>query len=432
MVGHAVIVGGGLVGPLTARMLRPRGWRVDLYEKRGDPRTAEQAEGRSINLALSHRGIQALESVGLADRVMADAIAMRGRCIHDDEGLTSMQPYSGWPERHINSVSRDGLNCTLLDGAEDSGAQLHFNAHIESVDASGGSITLHGGECIQADLLIGADGAASQVRAAMADAGVATVTQELLEHGYKELHIPPGPDGSWLLEKEALHIWPKGGSMMIALPNPDGSFTCTLFWAHKDSPISFAKGSAALVRREYPDAAALMPTLDELWERNPVGQLGTIRCSRWDVGGCTLLLGDGAHAIVPFYGQGMNAGFEDVRLLGEALDAGTSLADFAQARRPDADAIADLALHNFIEMRDHTASALFLARHRMAQRLDRHGLRSMFTPLYELVTFTDMPYARIRRIQRYRRFIPEVFVLGIAALIAGLISLMFTLFIWML
>jgi kynurenine 3-monooxygenase len=404
---------------------------VDLYERRGDPRSAGHAGGRSINLALSHRGIRALESVELADRVMADAIAMRGRCIHDEKGCTTVQPYSGRPDRHINSVSRAGLNCTLLDGAQDSGVTMHFDADIASVDPNKSSITLRSGETIQADLLIGADGAPSQVRAAMIDAGHTSVTQDMLEHGYKELHIPPGQDGSWPLEKEVLHIWPKGGSMMIALPNPDGSFTCTLFWPLKDAAVSFAKGTAAHVRREYPDAAALMPSLDEHWATNPVGELGTIRCTQWQVGGRTLLLGDAAHAIVPFFGQGMNAGFEDVRMLGEALDAGIDIETFAQTRKPETDAIADLALHNFIEMRDHTASSLYVTRHRLAQWLDRHGFGPMCTPLYELVTFTDMPYAHIRRIQRSRRVVPAVFTLGIAALIAGIISLLFTLLIWM-
>ena len=427
---RAIIVGAGLVGPLSACMLRQRGWRVDLYERRGDPRAAGYAGGRSINLALSHRGIRALEAVGIADTVLADAIPMRARCVHDAVGATSMQPYSHKASRFINSVSRGGLNCALLDAAEAAGATMHFDVDVDSIKTHEGLITLPDGARHEADLLLGADGAGSAVRHALVESGTGTAVKEMLEHGYKELRIPAGDNGTWLLEREVLHIWPRGSSMMIALPNPDGSFTCTLFWALKGEGVSFERGSADLVRREYPDVAACMPTLDDDWAVNPVGQLGTLRCSQW-TDGRTLLIGDAAHAIVPFYGQGMNAGFEDVRLLGEALDRGVNIADFAASRKPDTDAIADLALHNFIEMRDHTASSLHAVRLRVSQWLDSDQ-PSVFTPLYVLVTFSDMPYSQVLRVKRSRTLVPALFILIVAILVISALWLLLGLILWIL
>ena len=411
-------------------MLRQRGWRVDLFERRGDPRAAGYAGGKSINLALSHRGILALESVGVADSVLADAIPMRARCVHDAVGATSMQPYSHKASRFINSVSRGGLNCTLLDAAEAAGATMHFDVDVGSIKTQEGSITLPEGARHEADLLLGADGAGSAVRQALIESGIGTAVTEMLEHGYKELCIPAGDNGTWLLEREVLHIWPRGSSMMIALPNPDGSFTCTLFWALEGAGISFEHGDPDLVRREYPDVAACMPTLDDDWATNPVGQLGTLRCSQW-THGRTLLIGDAAHAIVPFYGQGMNAGFEDVRLLGEALDQQVPIADFAASRKQDTDAIADLALHNFIEMRDHTASSLHAVRLRVAQWLDSDQ-PSFFTPVYALVTFSDMPYAQVLRVKRSRTLVPALFILVIAMLVISALWLLLGLILWIL
>ena len=418
---RAMIVGAGLVGPLAACMLRKRGWDVMVLEKRGNPRDAGYTGGRSINLALSHRGSRALEAVGLGSQIVSDAIPMRARCIHDGTGWTSHQRYSRHTDRHINAVSRGGLNCQLLDAAESAGASIRFNVDIASIDVHHATLTLACGEVIGADMLIGADGGGSQVRGAMVDAGVSQAAQTMLEHGYKELTIPPGPNGTWQLEREVLHIWPQGGSMMIALPNRDGSFTCTVFWPHTGGPMSFENADAATVRRAYPDCAVLMPSLDEDWATNPVGQLGTIRCDTWSVNERSLLIGDAAHAIVPFFGQGMNAGFEDVRLLGEALDNGDTLDQFATARKPDADAIADLALHNFIEMRDYTASWRHVVRHTLAQWLD-WLIPGGLTPMYELVTFTDMPYSRTVRITARRRVqLRTVAVICCLFLVLGLI-----------
>ncbi|MCH2135899.1 MAG: FAD-dependent monooxygenase [Phycisphaerales bacterium] len=404
---RAIIIGGGLVGPLAGCMLRQRGWQVTLLEKRGDPRAQGYGGGRSINLALSHRGIRALAEVELDRRVLQDAIPMRGRCIHDAQGDVTMQPYSARSSRFINSVSRGGLNCTLLEAAEQAGVELMFDVAIDAVDCDSAGVRLGSGAALEADLLLGADGAGSQIRSVMADAGALVAEQVMLPHGYKELHIPPGDGGSWQLAREALHIWPRGGSMMIALPNPDGSFTCTLFWPKESEPgaherVSFATGSADVVRQTYPDAAARMPSLEDDWSNNPVGALGTIRCDRWHMGR-TLLIGDAAHAIVPFYGQGMNAGFEDVRLLGESIDRGESVEAFARKRKVDADAIADLALHNFIEMRDHTASPQFARRQRRRQRLSK--LFPWLQTTYEQVTFTDRPYSLALRSLRSRGMI---------------------------
>lgn len=401
-----------------------------MYERRGDPRAAGYTGGRSINLALSHRGIRALDAVGVADTVLADAIPMRARCVHSADGRTSMQPYSHKASRFINSVSRGGLNCTLLDAAQAAGATVHFDVEIDSIKTHEGEITLPGGVRHEADLLLGADGAGSAVRRALVESGIGTAATEMLDHGYKELRIPSGDNGTWLLDREVLHIWPRGSSMMIALPNPDGSFTCTLFWALVGEDVSFERGDADLVRREYPAAAACMPTLDDDWAANSVGQLGTLRCSQW-TDGPTLLIGDAAHAIVPFYGQGMNAGFEDVRLLGEALDQNMSIANFAASRKPDTDAIADLAIHNFIEMRDHTASSLHAVRLRVAQWLDSDQ-PSIFTPLYALVTFSDMPYAHVLRVKRSRTLVPALFILVIAMLVISALCLLLGLILWIL
>jgi kynurenine 3-monooxygenase len=402
-------------------MLIKRGWHVELLECRGDPRAAGYQGGRSINLALSYRGIVALQQAGLDNAVLAEAIPMRARCIHNAKGQTTQQAYSRHADRYINSVSRGGLNCQLLSAADRAGAAMHFDVSIDAIDVQNAAVTLADGHCIEADLLIGADGGGSQVRQAMVDAGHCTVTQDMLGHGYKELTIPAGPNGTWLLEREVLHIWPHGASMMIALPNPDGSFTCTVFWPHTGHGVSFEHATADTIRQLYPDAAAHMSTLNDDWAANPIGTLGTIRCDAWSANERAMLIGDAAHAIVPFYGQGMNAGFEDVAWLGASLDRGDALATFAATRKPQADAIANLALHNFIEMRDHTASLRHAAKHALGQGLDRL-FPGLLTPLYELVTFTDVPYERCVRIGERRRFmLRALFLVCVLVVLFGLL-----------
>lgn len=411
---HVIIVGAGLAGALLACALGRQGFQVSVYERRGDPRVKGFVGGRSINLALSTRGLAALKELGLDEVVLADAVRMPGRMIHDRQGRTMFQPYSRDPRDAINSVSRGGLNLTLIRAAaECPGVSLHFSHRCIDIDPSEPSVSFHDETTNQpvtatGDFIIGADGAFSAVRGWMQKSDRFDYSQSYLAHGYKELTIPPNPgagrEGGFAMEPNALHIWPRGGSMMIALPNRDGSFTCTLFWPFEGEHGFSAIRSRAQVRpffeRHYPDAVPLMPTLDDDFERNPTSSLVTVRCSPWHLGDRVVLVGDAAHAIVPFFGQGMNAAFEDcsllVRLLREyPTDRAAAFERYFRERKPNADAIADLALENFIEMRDRTASRLFHARKKLEHAL--HGLfPGWYMPLYNMVSFTTIPYAQAR------------------------------------
>jgi kynurenine 3-monooxygenase len=412
---HAVIVGAGLAGSLLACMLGDDGWRVDLYERRADPRAKGFIGGRSINLALSVRGITALEQVGLAEPVLADAVRMPGRMMHSVEGELTFQPYSARPEDAINSVSRGGLNLTLLEAADvHEAVTLHFSHRCERVDLEHAQATFtdEGSgttESVEADMLIGADGAWSAVRDAMRVTERFNYSQDFLEHSYKELEIPPARDcgvdptlhDGFAIEPNALHIWPRGGSMMIALPNADKSFTCTLFWPHEDfAALDTDDRVLEHFQRVYPDSVPLMPGLLRDFRTNPTSPLATIRCSPWNRGR-VCVLGDAAHAVVPFYGQGMNAAFEDCRVLREMLREGGEiegvLERFARERKPHADAIADMAIDNFVTMRDRVADPGFLFRKRVEQAMDRVD-PARFPPLYNLVSFSNMPYAEARRV----------------------------------
>lgn len=406
---HYLIIGAGLAGSLLACMLAGKGRRVSVYEQRPDPRQAGFKGGRSINLALSIRGIEALRRVGLDAPVLADAVRMPGRMIHSQSGDLAFQPYSANADDAINSVSRGGLNKTLIEAAAKyDNVSLHFDYRCIDVDLDApAAIFEHEGRTlrVEADSILGADGAFSALRARMQRQPRFDYSQSYLAHGYKELSIPARLDGSFAMERNALHIWPRGGSMMIALPNADGSFTCTLFWPFEGrggfAEITDRASCRAVFERIYPDAVPLMPTLDEDYFTNPTSTLVTVRCFPWAVAGRALLLGDAAHAIVPFYGQGMNAAFEDCAALIDCLerhdwDRQRAFADFQQQRKPQADAIADLALDNFIEMRDKVASRAFRARKKMEKALHRLFPR-WYTPLYHMVTFTTIPYAEARR-----------------------------------
>jgi kynurenine 3-monooxygenase len=410
---HALIVGAGLAGSLMACYLARAGWRVSVYERRPDPRAAGYAGGRSINLALSARGLAGLRGVGLDEVVLAnDAIRMPGRMIHTAQpgASTVFQPYSKDPADAINSVSRGGLNLTLLEAADGhQSVSLHFEHSCVDVDLEAPAAvfeTPDGGTLrVVADLVIGADGAYSAVRARLQKTDRFEYSQSYLEHGYKELHIPPADGSGFAMEPHALHIWPRGSSMMIALPNRDGSFTCTLFWPFQ-GPHSFENLKApddvlAFFRQHYPDAVPLMPTLVEDYFHNPTSSLVTVRCWPWQRGGKVVLIGDAAHAIVPFYGQGMNAAFEDCLVLAECLGAVssslcTALERFQSLRKPNADAIADMALENFVEMRDRVGDPAFLYKKRVEQAV--HALfPHQVTPQYNLVSFSTVPYTEARR-----------------------------------
>lgn len=390
-----------MVGSLLAIYLARRGYRVSVFERRPDMRKHLIEGGRSINLALSNRGIRALNEVGLADMLKKNAIPMHGRMIHDDKQV--FQPY-GKDGQYINSVSRGGLNAVLLTEAERAGAEFFFEHRCLYVDFQKTELTLQHHQAVQYktfDVIIGADGAFSAVRLAMQQTDRFELHQSYIEHGYKELRIPPSDRGDFQLEPNALHIWPRKSFMLIALPNPDKSFTCTLFLPFEGAE-SFKKlkkpdAVKAFFSLHFPDAVPLMPALAEDFRDNPTGSLVTIQCFPWHRHN-TLLIGDAAHAIVPFYGQGMNAGFEDCRILNSLLDQYDDnwkyvIPEFEKLRKPDADAIARLALDNFVEMRDLVADDEFLLRKKIEARL--HDLYpDRWIPLYTMVTFCDdLPYA---------------------------------------
>ncbi len=369
------IAGAGLAGTLLAVYLARRGHVVTVYERRADPRRAGTA-GRSINLALSARGIDALERVGLADAVLAHSLAMRGRMMHDRAGSLAFQAYSADGSKAINSISRHGLNALLLDAAVDAGVAVHFDERAVAVVADSGEATFDsptGRHTARHDVVIGADGAYSAVRDAIVRSERADYRQEHLPWGYKELTIAAAASGDFALDPGALHIWPRGDSMMIALPNPDRTFTATLFWPY-DGPVGFAglETAGAIAdrfERDYPDAAPLLGDLVNEFVRNPVGSLVTVRVWPW-TRGRVALLGDAAHAILPFFGQGMNCAFEDVVELDRCLeetddDWAVAVPRYAERRKPNADAIAELALENFVEMRDKVGSPVFRLRKRV-------------------------------------------------------------------
>lgn len=430
---HVLIAGAGLAGALLAVMLGRRGWSVTLLERRPDPRAAGFVGGRSINLALSVRGLTALERVGLGDRILEEALPMPGRLMHAVDGATTYQPYSRLEDRAINSVPRGGLNVVLLDAADAlDTVTIEFDRRVEDVDLDAPSVRVVDGEghdhgTRTADLLVGADGAFSAVRWAMQKTPRFDFSQSWLPHGYKELEIPPTASGDFALDPKALHIWPRGGSMMIALPNRDRTFTCTLFWPLEGEhsfgalPAETASDAeiTAFFERWYGDAVPLMPTLLEDYRDNPTSALVTIRCAPWDHEGKVVLLGDASHAIVPFYGQGMNSAFEDCRVLDEMIDdhPETARGDFsrllpafAARRKPAADAIADLALANFVEMRDKVGSRVFLLRKKIEKLLNRLFPKA-YVPLYDLVSFSNVPYHEAR--ERARR--QDRVALGVAA-----------------
>jgi len=405
-----VLVGSGLAGGLLAAYLGRRGYDVDLYERRADPREGNIVGGRSINLAISTRGIHALERIGIADEALRHAIPMRGRMIHDKSGTLHFAPYDVDPKKCINSIGRASLNAAVIEAAQRyPNVRVHFNHKCTDVDLDEAVCLLEtetGKLTAGGDAVIGVDGAFSAVRASMQqNIDNFQYEESYLAHGYKELTIPPGPDDSWQMEKNALHIWPRKSFMMIALPNPDGSFTCTLFWEF-EGPRSFATTKTEDdVRRffdeEFPDAVPLMPTLLEDFKNNPTGSLVTVRCAPWYYRDRLCLLGDAAHAVVPFYGQGMNAAFEDCVVLDECLEKfpnnrERAFAAYFSRRKENADALADLAIGNFIEMRDKTASRAFRAKKKLDHFLEA-ALPGMYLPLYTMVTFTRVPYAQAAR-----------------------------------
>jgi kynurenine 3-monooxygenase len=432
MTERVAIVGAGLAGSLLACFLARRGLPVTLYERRPDPRVAQVERGRSINLAISERGLDALRRIGLVDEVMRDALPMKGRMIHPVEGPLDFQQYSATEDRAINSISRGTLNNALLDAAAAApGVEIRFDHRLVEFDSQAGSMifaTPAGKVEAQADVVLGADGAGSAVRGQLLAEGAVTEDVDFLDYGYKELSIP-AVDGEFALDPGALHIWPRGTSMMIALPNPDRSFTCTLFWPTGSfDALADAGAIEAHFRSQYPDLLPLAPSLVDDYQHNPVGVLGTVHTSPWQAHGRTALVGDAAHAIVPFYGQGANCAFEDVVELDRCLDdtAGTwarALPLFEHRRRENTEAIAEMALANFVEMRDKVASPVFRLGKRIEHALER-ALPGRYVSRYELVSFSTTPYAEVRaRVHRQHQVLAAGVLLGAAVLgIAGRIA----------
>ena len=397
------LVGAGLAGSLLAIFLAKRGHRVTLLERRPDPRKSGAAGGRSINLALANRGITALEEVGVMESVRPELIPMAGRMLHDEQGRLKLIPYGNKPHEVIYSVSRAGLNSLLLDAAESTGrVAIRFGETVAGIDFVNRRVRP---QQTPYDVLIGTDGSASAVRAAILEKTRGRLDEEPLGHGYKELSIPASDGGGFRMEKGALHIWPRGEYMLIALPNIDGSFTVTLFLPNRGEEsfeaLTTPEAVLALFQRRFADAIPLMPGLVEEFFENPTGHLETIRCSPWSFEDHALVLGDAAHAIVPFHGQGMNAAFEDCSAFDRCLKDpdrpwNEIFAEFERLRRPDTAAIADMALENYVEMRSTVREPKFQLKKDLAFRLEeRHPDR--FIPRYSMVMFHTIPYAEAQR-----------------------------------
>ncbi len=398
------VLGAGLVGSLLAILLQKKGYKVTVYERRDDMRNLSMSAGKSINLAMSVRGWAGLDLAGLRQDIEEIAIPMHGRHIHHADGSETFQSY-GKNDEAIYSVSRGELNKKLMTLAEQCGVQIEFNSRVSDVDLDSNTISLQqNNEAVNVSdhaVVIAADGAFSSLRNSFLKTDRFDYQQFYIPHGYKELSIPAGENGTFLLEKNALHIWPRKRFMLIALPNIDGTFTCTLFLPF-EGEVSFQQLQSdeqiqTFFNQYFPDVVKLIPTLLHDFKVNPTASLVTVKCFPWIYKDKSMLIGDAAHAIVPFYGQGMNAGFEDCRILMEVMDANETgdwtnvFKQYQQARKQNGDAVADLALQNFIEMRDLVADPVFLERKRIEKELGKL-YPSIFNSVYEMVSFSNTPY----------------------------------------
>lgn len=409
MTRHAetiTLIGAGLTGPLLALGLVKRGFSVEIYERREDMRRVNVSAGRSINLALSVRGIHALNQAGLWDQMQSIIIPMKGRMMHAITSELTFQPYGKDESEVIYSISRAALNIALLNAAQAQGVQIHFKQRCTGIDFKEGMLRLREESTgtdhkVPAGVVIGCDGSASAIRREMLKLNRFNFSQEYLDYGYKELTIAAGPGGKHVFETNALHIWPRGSYMLIALPNVDGTFACILFLPF-EGQNSFAQltsqsAVAEFFQSRFPDVVPLLPDAAGHFFANPTGAMVTVKCSPWHVENKSLLLGDAAHAIVPFFGQGINCGFEDCTILLELLDRhgadwGRVFPEFEKSRKVNTDAIADLAVENFVEMRDRVADPRFLFRKKVELALESKYPRR-FVPKYAMVTFHRVPYA---------------------------------------
>jgi kynurenine 3-monooxygenase len=404
------VVGAGLNGPLLALGLVQRGFPVEIYERRPDMRRVPISAGRSINLALSARGIHALRQAELWAGMQKITLPMRGRMMHAANSDLWFQPYGKNESEVIHSISRAQLNIALMNAAEAQGVKIRFQQRCTGIDLKTGALGMRDEDTgerrtVEGGVVIGCDGSASAIRSQMVKRNRFNFSQEYLDYGYKELTIPAGPDGKHVLETQALHIWPRGNYMLIALPNIDGTFACILFLPFEgaDSFAQLPTQSAVekFFRERFPDALPLMPNLAGNFLGNPTGAMVTIRCWPWHAEGRVLLLGDAAHAIVPFFGQGINCGFEDCTVFLELLDQhgpdwGRIFEEFQKQRKRNTDAIADMAVENFVEMRDRVADPKFLARKKIELALEAR-YPNVFVPKYSMVSFHRVPYATAQR-----------------------------------
>ena len=407
---NIVIIGAGLCGSLLALRLAQRGYTVNVYESRPDLRTTDISAGRSINLALSDRGLKAMRLAGVEDKVKPLCIPMYGRLIHDIEGNTFPSNYSGRDNEYINSISRGELNGLLLTEADTyDNLTIHFNKKCNGIDIENNTATLYDYKTkteseVKGDVLLGTDGAGSSLRKSyyLERKFLFSYSQNYLTHGYKELEIPASAEKEHQISKDYLHIWPRGDYMLIALPNLDGSFTVTLFLSYEEGKYNFKNLTTEETINEFfatqfPDALALIPNIADEFFNNPTGALGTVKCSPWHYKNKNVLLGDSAHAIVPFYGQGMNASFEDVTVFDAILDKHegdweTIFKVYEKTRKADTDAIADLAIDNYYEMRDHVANPIFKEKRTIEMALEKEFPNDYFSK-YSMVTFKeDIPY----------------------------------------
>jgi kynurenine 3-monooxygenase len=399
------LVGAGPVGSLLAAILAERGHEVEVFERRPDMRQEAISAGRSINLALSVRGLHALKQLGMEAQVLDEAVPMRGRMMHSIAGDLTFQPYGKEDSDCIYSISRGGLNKLLMSRAESTGkVKIHFNERVLAYDSDASTLNVLNEKSnemrtVPVARVIGTDGSASMIRDEVMRKAQASASEEILNYGYKELQLPAGTDGSHLLEKNALHIWPRGTFMLIALPNFDGSFTCTLFL-----PFTGKVSFETLTNREevhaffsanFPDVLKLLPHYEEEFFGNPTGRMITVKCAPWNIQDKAALVGDAAHAIFPFFGQGMNCGFEDCTILSDLMDRESSwkavFERFSETRKPDADAIADMAVENFIEMRDKVSDPRFLLE-KQVERILQREFPEKYISRYSLVTFSRTPY----------------------------------------
>lgn len=404
---EVTIVGAGLVGSLWAVYMSRAGYKVTIFELRDDIRKAEIAAGKSINLALSHRGWKALDTVGVGDEIRKIAIPMSGRIMHSTDNQLTYQPY-GKEGEAIYSVSRGDINAKMMDIAEQQGkATIHYNHQCVKIDMQNGIAWFQNrltGEMVEkkSDLIFAADGAFSAVRYnGMQKIDRFNFSQNYIADGYREILLPANPDGTYKMEKNALHIWPRGRFMLIALPNEDGSFTCTLFMPHEGGENSFDKVNTpdevdAFFKTTFPDFYQMMPEIADKWENHPLSSLAIMRCYPWHHGK-TALMGDAAHATVPFYGQGMNAGFEDCTVMYELMQKHAEnwekvFEEYSLTRKPDGDALQDLSLYNYHVMRDYVADPLFLLRKKIEAKFS-NLYPDKWMPLYSQVTFSHIRYS---------------------------------------